>query len=144
MKRICFFKISIIIVTIISFFVLPLHAQKIEELQREFIESRFGAFFHFGIRTFTGGSWGEPNQDVSKFNPTYLDCGQWADALKAATELDLSVFNLLGQKVKTLKAGYHPRGKYQLSFDTSDLPAGIFYYELRNPHENLKRKCLYL
>ena len=60
------------------------HQPTIEDLQREFVEMRFGAFFHFGIRTFTGGEWGEANQDISKFNPTNLDCGQWADVLVAA------------------------------------------------------------
>jgi len=84
MKRNFFFRITVTIFTILSFFLLPLSAQKIEEFQREFTDLRFGAFFHFGIRTFTGGSWGEPNQDVSKFNPTDLDCSQWAEALQAA------------------------------------------------------------
>jgi hypothetical protein len=64
--------------------------------------------------------------------------------IQAATVLDLSVYNLLGQKVKTLKTGNHPPGKYQITFDASELPAGIYYYELRNPYKNLKRKCLYL
>ncbi len=58
--------------------------QNLEELQREFTELRFGAFFHFGIRTFTGGEWGEANQDISKFNPTNLDCNQWVKALVSA------------------------------------------------------------
>jgi len=33
----------------------------IETLQREFADLRFGMFLHFGIRTFTGGVWGEAN-----------------------------------------------------------------------------------
>ena len=61
-----------------------LNAQTIEDIQREFIDLRFGAFFHFGIRTFTSGKWGEAEQDTSKFNPTELDCEQWADALVSA------------------------------------------------------------
>lgn len=60
------------------------HAQSLEELQRDYTDLRFGAFFHFGIRTFTGGAWGEANQDISQFNPDSLDCNQWADALVAA------------------------------------------------------------
>ena len=55
-----------------------------EDLQRAFVEMRFGAFIHFGIMTFTGGKWGEPNQDVTKFNFTTLDCNQWAEAFAAA------------------------------------------------------------
>jgi alpha-L-fucosidase len=61
-----------------------LRSQHIEELQRNFTDLRFGAFLHFGIRTFTGGSWGEANQDISAFNPDSLDCNQWAEAMVAA------------------------------------------------------------
>ncbi len=60
------------------------NSNNIEKLQREFTELRFGAFFHFGIRTFTGGEWGEADQDISRFNPETLDCGQWAAAMASA------------------------------------------------------------
>jgi alpha-L-fucosidase len=56
----------------------------IEELQRQFTDLRFGMFLHFGIRTFTGGAWGEANQDITRFDPANLDCGQWADAAVSA------------------------------------------------------------
>lgn len=46
-----------------------LGVQTTENLQQEFINLRFGAFSHFGIRTFTEGKWGEAEQDTSKFNP---------------------------------------------------------------------------
>jgi alpha-L-fucosidase len=57
-------------------------ARTLEENQREFIDLRYGMFLHFGILTYTG-SWSQKNLDISKFNPTELDCGQWADAAKA-------------------------------------------------------------
>ncbi len=70
---------------IICHFSLNLFSQTTEDLQREFIDdNRFGAFIHFGIRTFTGGAWSEPNQDVNAFNPIDLDCGQWANAFVSA------------------------------------------------------------
>ncbi len=81
----CYFlKHVFSVIAILLATTLLLQAQTSEQLQREFTELRFGAFFHFGIRTFTGGSWGEPNQDVSQFNPTDLDCNQWAEAIAAA------------------------------------------------------------
>lgn len=57
-------------------------AKPLETLQREFVELRYGMFIHFGILTYTG-SWSQKNLDIKKFNPTELDCGQWADAAKA-------------------------------------------------------------
>jgi alpha-L-fucosidase len=55
----------------------------LEQLQRDFVELRFGMFIHFGILTYTG-SWSKPNLDIKLFNPTGLDPGQWADAAVAA------------------------------------------------------------
>jgi alpha-L-fucosidase len=61
----------------------PASAQPLERLQREFVDLRFGMFIHFGILTYTG-KWGQGHLDVSLFNPTRLDPGQWADAAVAA------------------------------------------------------------
>jgi len=55
----------------------------LEDLQRAFVELRFGMFLHFGILTYTG-SWAQPNLDITQFNPTMLDPGQWADAAVSA------------------------------------------------------------
>jgi alpha-L-fucosidase len=55
----------------------------LQDLQRDFVDLRFGMFLHFGILTYTG-SWSKPNLDIKQFNPTKLDPGQWADAAVAA------------------------------------------------------------
>jgi alpha-L-fucosidase len=55
----------------------------LQDLQRDFVDLRFGMFLHFGILTYTG-SWSKPNLDIQRFNPTKLDPGQWADAAVSA------------------------------------------------------------
>lgn len=40
------------------------------------------AFLHFGINTFTGNEWGDGTDSPELFNPTELDCRQWARVLK--------------------------------------------------------------
>jgi alpha-L-fucosidase len=59
------------------------HGKPLEQLQREFVELRFGMFIHFGILTYTG-KWGDGHLDIGQFNPTGFDPGQWADAAVAA------------------------------------------------------------
>ena len=41
-------------------------------------------FCHFGPNTFSGREWGEGTEPEDMFNPTQLDCGQWAAVAKAA------------------------------------------------------------
>ena len=57
----------------------PLHV-----LQQKFIDLRFGMFIHFNIPTFMDQDWADPNASPAIFNPTKLDCAQWAKAAKAA------------------------------------------------------------
>ena len=53
--------------------------RSIEQLQRDFMENRFGMFICFNIMSF-GAEWGEANYPIESFNPEKLDCRQWADA----------------------------------------------------------------
>ena len=41
----------------------------LEELQRAYVDLRFGMFIHFGILTYTG-AWAQPNLPITMFNPT--------------------------------------------------------------------------
>ena len=52
--------------------------------QKAFSEMRFGMFIHFNMGTFHDAEWVLPGQDPLSFNPTNLDCAQWAAAAKAA------------------------------------------------------------
>jgi alpha-L-fucosidase len=53
------------------------NARQIEWFHRE-----RQVFLHFGMNTFTGAEWGNGNENPSQFNPTALDCGQWARTIK--------------------------------------------------------------
>ena len=65
-------------------------------LQKRFVDWRFGMFIHFNMGTYHDAEWVEPFQDPLSFNPSELDCGQWADAAKAA-----------GMKFAVLTAKHH-------------------------------------
>ena len=54
------------------------------EKQLKFLSWEFGAFFHFGIRTFNCGhvDWDGLDMPAETFNPTSLDCRQWVREVK--------------------------------------------------------------
>ena len=53
-------------------------------LQQQFVDLRFGMFIHFNMPTFANADWPDPDLPASTFNPTKLDCGQWARAARSA------------------------------------------------------------
>jgi alpha-L-fucosidase len=52
------------------------------ENQLRWQELEYYAFIHFSLNTYTDQSWGYGNEDVNLFNPTKLDCRQWARICK--------------------------------------------------------------
>jgi cellulose 1,4-beta-cellobiosidase len=64
--------------------------------------------------------------------------------VETATDLDLSVFNVLGERVKTLTSGFRQPGRYRATFDASGLPSGVYYYQLKTPSQDERRSCVYL
>jgi alpha-L-fucosidase len=53
-------------------------------LQQEFVNLRFGMFIHYNIPTYMPDDWADPDAPADIFNPTRLDCSQWAKTAKAA------------------------------------------------------------
>jgi Zn-dependent metalloprotease len=60
------------------------------------------------------------------FNPSTVISWQ----LAASSNVDLSIFNLLGQKVVTLISENQPAGYYQVEWDATNFASGIYYYRL--------------
>ena len=73
-------NVAVLVAVTLSF------AAPLDSLQRTYVDLRFGMFICFGIETFYGGDyWNNakpPAQSV--WNPTTLNCKNWADAAKAA------------------------------------------------------------
>ncbi len=74
------------------------------------------------------------------FNPiTNIDF-----SLPHAGFVTLKVYNLLGQKVKTLINGYRDKGYYEITLDASDLASGIYIYRLVAENHSFSRKMVVL
>ena len=54
------------------------------EQQVEWQKMEFNMFVHFGPNTFSGDEWGSGHEKAELFNPTAMDCRQWASIAKAA------------------------------------------------------------
>ncbi len=47
------------------------------------------------------------------------------------TFVTLKIFNLLGEEIRTLVSEEKPAGKYELKFDGTALPSGIYFYRIQ-------------
>jgi alpha-L-fucosidase len=56
----------------------------LKKKQKEFLTWKFGMFLHFNMATFVNLEWAGGYEDPLLFNPSGLDCGQWADVAKSA------------------------------------------------------------
>ncbi len=72
------------------------------------------------------------------FNPTTII----SFGLPTASQVNLQVFNILGQNVKTLIDGSMDAGWHEVEFGGGDLPSGIYFYRLRHENGNLTRKMI--
>jgi len=52
--------------------------------QQEFLNLKTGMLIEFNLPTYCQNHWIEPNISIDIFNPTKLDCNQWAEAAKSA------------------------------------------------------------
>ncbi|MBN1447452.1 MAG: T9SS type A sorting domain-containing protein [Bacteroidetes bacterium] len=65
-------------------------------------------------------------------------------ALPEAAAVRLTVYNSLGDLVRTIVDGRRDAGMHAVTFDASTLPSGLYVYELRVGGERLTRKMLLL
>lgn len=64
--------------------------------------------------------------------------------LKEESYVDLSMYNSLGEWVKTILNEKLPQGNHKIKFDASGISSGIYYYKLVTIEGTLSRKMIYL
>jgi hypothetical protein len=100
--------------------------------QTVFWTDTFSVFVHGSPSTIS-----EPKTDIpykfdliqnypNPFNPSTMINYQ----LPMANDVELSIYNLLGQKVATLVSDRQAAGYYQVEWDASGYASGIYYYRL--------------
>ena len=62
--------------------------------------------------------------------------------LNEATQVALSVFDVTGKKIQTLRNGLFSAGTHEVGFNGSSLASGIYMIELRTKHQTLQRSMV--
>jgi hypothetical protein len=65
-------------------------------------------------------------------------------SLPIASEINLRVFDLLGNEVANLAEGNFPGGNYSIEFDASNLASGIYIYQLNHNNGSISKKMVLL
>ncbi len=66
-------------------------------------------------------------------------------SISRAGKVSITLFDVLGRKVRTLQKGYHAPGNYVYHFDARNLPSGFYFYHLQAENgPQLVRKMLLL
>ena len=64
--------------------------------------------------------------------------------LSKDSAVDLSVFDVLGQKLLVLASGKYPVGSHQIFWNGKGLPSGIYFYSLKTGDRTETRRALIL
>ena len=64
--------------------------------------------------------------------------------LPEISNIELSIFNILGQKIATLFKGIKNAGYYEYSFDAGNLPSGVYFYQIITKKYSLAKKMILL
>jgi hypothetical protein len=52
-------------------------------------------------------------------------------ALPEPAEVELTVYDVLGRTIRELASGTQPAGTYEVTFDATGLPSGVYFYRLQ-------------
>ena len=63
-------------------------------------------------------------------------------SLPSASQVNLTVFNIIGQKVKTLINNVISAGEHTVEFNASNLPTGVYIYKITTPQFSEAKKMM--
>jgi hypothetical protein len=72
------------------------------------------------------------------FNPSTMINYQ----LPMISDVELSIYNLLGQKIKTLVSERQEAGSHQVEWDASGFSSGVYYYKINAGEYQAVRKMI--
>ncbi|MBC8414870.1 MAG: T9SS type A sorting domain-containing protein [Candidatus Cloacimonetes bacterium] len=87
--------------------------------------------------------------EVSNYPNPFNPVTNIAYSLPEDSQISISIYNIKGQKVKTLVTGTQPAGSYNVSWEGKDesgkdVTSGIYFYKLKTKNNEITRKMLLL
>ncbi|TBO39584.1 alpha-L-fucosidase [Pedobacter kyonggii] len=124
-------------------------SKKLNALQQQFVDLRFGMFIHYNIPTYANADWPDPETSPKLFNPKKLDANQWAKAAKSAnmsygclTTKHHSGFCIWDTKSTDYNVMNGPYGKDVVKQFTDAFRANglkvMLYYSILDTHHKLR------
>ena len=65
-------------------------------------------------------------------------------SLPKGSDVKLTVYNILGQQIEVLVNGFRNAGTYELIWDASNLPSGVYIYRLETGSNVISKKMMLL
>ncbi len=72
------------------------------------------------------------------FNPTT----KISFSLPQKSQVKLKVFDVLGREIQILADGVYEAGKYEVEFNATTLPSGVYFYNLTTGSNSITKKML--
>jgi hypothetical protein len=72
------------------------------------------------------------------FNPTTII----RYSIPEATKIKLEIYNVLGQKVKTIVNEFKKPGNYEVSLNASNYASGVYFYRIKSSKFNKVKKMI--
>ncbi len=63
-------------------------------------------------------------------------------SLDKASNVNISIYNILGEKVETLLSSFEAAGSHNIVFDASALPSGVYFYRLNAEGMSMTKKMV--
>lgn len=68
--------------------------------------------------------------DFAAYPNPASDKASFAFTLEENSNVSLSIYNTLGERIKEVATGNYVKGAHQVECSVEDIPAGVYYYSL--------------
>ncbi|MBI2429306.1 MAG: T9SS type A sorting domain-containing protein [Ignavibacteriales bacterium] len=80
-----------------------------------------------------------PEQITSAFPNPNKSIATIAYTLKIPTNVEIAVYNILGQKMATIVNKYHSTGTFYATFDTRTIPSGVYFFHYQGIKSHIQK-----